>query len=34
MAECLLPKQNVVGSNPITRSIRGGCTFLLVLCRR
>jgi hypothetical protein len=24
LAECLLPKQNVVGSNPITRSTRTG----------
>lgn len=24
LAECLLPKQNVVGSNPITRSSQAG----------
>ena len=35
MAECLLPKQNVVGSNPITRSIQAapsGAAALLYSC--
>ena len=31
LAECLLPKQNVVGSNPITRSppaeVKSACLF-------